>query len=69
MRDNCALPSQYAIDYESLLSTALAGNGTNAAQFLREERLSVLLHSALRSQHYKVEEPSRCNSKRIRIPR
>ena len=37
MMAGCLLPSQYAIDSEALLSSAPAGIGANAAQFLREE--------------------------------
>jgi hypothetical protein len=37
VQNGCVLPSQYAIDYESMLSTAPEGSGANAGHFLREE--------------------------------
>lgn len=35
--DSCVLPSQYAIDYESLLSAARECSGVEVTRFLREE--------------------------------
>jgi hypothetical protein len=35
--DGCVLPSQYAIDYESLLSAAREYSGVEVTQYLREE--------------------------------
>ena len=39
VNNGCMLPSQYAVDYEALLSTALAEGETNVASVLREQLL------------------------------
>jgi len=40
VNNDCRLPSQYAVDYEELLSAAREESGVNVALFLREHLLS-----------------------------